>query len=266
MEAPMSIDGATRLYAIVGDPVSQVRSPSVYTDRFAEAGLNAILFAAQASSGHFDTVMAGLMALSNLDGLLFTSPHKTAALHFADHASKRAQAVGSINALRREKDGRWFGDMFDGVGFVSAAKQVREIPGIHARIFGCGGAGAAIAVELAAEGARSIALVDPDAGRAQRLRDGLIRNFPACDVVVGNTGTRQDFVINASIIGMKDGDGLPGDPGLLDVDSVVGDVVLRPPDRPTELVKRALESGAQVITGKDMHSGQVEAILSFFTS
>ena len=35
MSATVQLTGATRLYAIVGDPVAQVRSPEVFTARFA---------------------------------------------------------------------------------------------------------------------------------------------------------------------------------------------------------------------------------------
>jgi len=34
----LKLTGATRLYAIVGDPIAQVRSPEVFTERFAAAG------------------------------------------------------------------------------------------------------------------------------------------------------------------------------------------------------------------------------------
>ena len=36
-------DGATRFYAIVGDPIVQVRSPQLYTEQFAAAGIDAVL-------------------------------------------------------------------------------------------------------------------------------------------------------------------------------------------------------------------------------
>jgi shikimate 5-dehydrogenase len=41
-DAP-KITGATRLYAIVGDPIAQVRSPEVFTGRFAAAGIDAVM-------------------------------------------------------------------------------------------------------------------------------------------------------------------------------------------------------------------------------
>jgi shikimate dehydrogenase len=260
----MNIDGATRLYAIIGDPVVQVRSPAVHTAHFAERGINAVMFAAQASRESFDAAIRGLMALGNLDGLLITSPHKTSAMAFADELSTRVKIVGAINALRREPDGSWTGDMFDGVGFVGAAQKIVAISGKRALLFGCGGAGAAIAAELAAHGARSIALVDPSEHRALALRDALATYFDGCSVTVGNDGATHEIVINASIVGMKEGDGLPGDPGVISDGTLVGDVVLRPPATPTVLVRLAQEAGAHVVTGQDMHAGQVDAISAFF--
>jgi shikimate dehydrogenase len=260
----MTINGATRLYAIVGDPVVQVRSPSVYTARFASAGINAVMVAAHVGTEDFSTAMQGLMALRNLDGLLVTSPHKNAALALAGRVSKRAQTVGAVNALRRESDGSWTGDMFDGVGFMTATQALSPVQGTRVLLFGCGGAGAAIAAELAAQGAHSIALIDPDTSRAASLSVALTQHFPTCTATLRRDGGRYDIVINASVVGMKNTDDLPGNPGPLDAQSIVGDVVLRPPERPTTLIRRALSARARVVTGQDMHAGQIDAIMDYF--
>ncbi|WP_413541026.1 shikimate dehydrogenase family protein, partial [Burkholderia gladioli] len=124
-----AIDGATRLYAIVGDPVAQVRSPGVYTEAFAQAGHNAVLIPALVRADRFDETIRGLMALGNLDGLLVTAPHKARMVPFAARLSARASVVGAVNALRRERDGSWSGDMFDGVGFVAAARRIAPLAG-----------------------------------------------------------------------------------------------------------------------------------------
>ncbi|WP_304993749.1 hypothetical protein [Burkholderia plantarii] len=71
-------------------------------------------------------------------------------------------------------------------------------------------------------------------------------------------------MINASTVGMRDGDALPGEPGPLTARSIVGDVVLRPEASPTTLVARARQAGARIVSGRDMHAGQVDAILDFF--
>ena len=122
-DRPSGSTGATRLYAIIGDPIAQVRSPEVFTERFAAAGIDAVLVPAHVPAERFDAIVPALMALGNLDGLLVTVPFK------ARMASLRkrlgcdgADCIGAVNALRREADGTWTGDMFDGAGFVRGAR------------------------------------------------------------------------------------------------------------------------------------------------
>lgn len=48
------IDGSTRLYAIIGDPIAQVKSPQTLNPRFVAAGLNAILIPVNVKPDRFD--------------------------------------------------------------------------------------------------------------------------------------------------------------------------------------------------------------------
>ena len=131
MNSGPKLTGATRLYAIIGDPIVQVRSPEVYTEQFVALGVNAVLIPAHVPAKMFDTVIPALLALGNLDGLLVTVPFKARMLPFATRLSTSATIVGAINAMRREADGSWSGDMFDGIGFVRAAERKGE------RLRGC---------------------------------------------------------------------------------------------------------------------------------
>lgn len=65
-----TIDGRTRLVAIVGDPIAQVRSPEVFNPRLAAAGHNAVLVPVHVPAAQFDTIMPALMRIPNLAGLL----------------------------------------------------------------------------------------------------------------------------------------------------------------------------------------------------
>lgn len=258
------ITGATRLYAIVGDPIVQVRSPEVYFDRFAAAGMNAVLVPAQVAAERFDEVIPALMALGNLDGLLVTAPFKARMLPFASRLGAAAACIGAVNALRREEDGSWSGDMFDGAGFVRGIEAKGErIRGRRVLMFGAGGAGSAIACALAGAGVKSIRIVNPDPRRAEFLVEALRNTFPDCDVAVA-TAKKTDFdmIVNASPVGMRPGDGMPGDIGALTADTLVGDVVVS--ESPTALIQHAIRHGCRWVNGHDMHSGQIEAIMSFF--
>ena len=264
MTNALRITGATRLYAILGDPIVQVRSPEVFTERFAAANVNAVLVPALVPAEHFDKIIPALMALGNLDGLLVTVPFKARMVPFASRLGAAAKCIGAVNALRREVDGSWTGDMFDGEGFVRGIERKAErLRGRRVLLFGAGGAGSAIACALAGAEVESIGIVDPDAGRVEALVEALRRAFPDCDLAAATSKAADvDMIVNASPVGMRPGDGMPGDIGTLSSDTLVGDVVIS--ESPTALVQHGLRHGCRCVNGHDMHSGQIEAIMNFF--
>lgn len=262
----VKITGATRLYAIIGDPIAQVRSPEVFTERFAAAGTGAVLIPAHVPVDRFDTVVRGLMGLGNLDGLLVTVPFKARMLPFASRLGPAAKCISAVNALRREAEGSWTGDMFDGAGFVRAMERKgASMRGRRVLLFGAGGAGSAIAYELAKAGVTAIAIADPQAGRAATLAKTIRDAVSTCDAATGSSLSNGiDMIVNASPVGMRAEDGLPADIGPLHSDTLVGDVVVS--ESPTPLIQHALRYGCTHVTGRDMHSGQIEAIVDFFAS
>jgi shikimate dehydrogenase len=215
MSAVISIKGATRLYPIIGDPIAQVRSPEVFSARFAAAGVPAICIPVHVPAERFDAIVPALLALGNVDGLIATVPFKPRMLPFADRLGRAAQTVGALNALRRERDGSWSGDMFDGMGFIHGAQKKGErLAGRRVALFGAGGAGSAIACGLAEAGVQSIAVIDQDTAKAEAVAGRLARAFPKCAVSAARAlPSAFDMVVNASPVGMKPGDGLPGRSG-----------------------------------------------------
>src|SRR5258707_14752383 len=107
-ERPL-IDGATRLYGIIGDPIAQVGSPGVFTTRFRAAGINAVLVPLHVLPARFDETVRGLMALANVDGIVITVPYKTRVVPFVDQVRQTARQAGAVNAMRRGTDGSWTG-------------------------------------------------------------------------------------------------------------------------------------------------------------
>jgi shikimate dehydrogenase len=258
------IDGATRIYAIVGDPIAQVKSPETFCELFAAAGMNAVMLPLRVLPGPFDATMSALMGLGNLDGLVVTVPYKARAFRFAQQLGATARRVGAVNALRREADGSWTGDMFDGLGFVRGAERKGYVlRGRRVALFGAGGAGSAIGCELAAAGVESLSIIDPQRERANALAATLGREFTACRIEATESVPRGvDMLVNASTVGMRSDDGLPGEIGALDPGTLVGDVIVS--QEPTPLIRLAIGHGCPHVNGRDMHGGQADALLSFF--
>jgi hypothetical protein len=162
------ISGSTRLYAVLGDPVKQVRVPEMLNPVFIELGLDAVLVPVHAPVADLREIMHGLQRMPNVDGLLVTVPHKAAARDFADVHSPAVQLAGSTNALRRGADGRWQAENFDGAGFVAGLTAAGHPPaGKRVTLVGAGGAGSAIAAALVLAGVAHLNLTDVDRARVR---------------------------------------------------------------------------------------------------
>jgi shikimate dehydrogenase len=262
-EAPL-IDGATRIYGIIGDPIAQVGSPRVFTGRFRAAGINAVMIPLHVLPARFDETVRALMALVNLDGIVITVPYKTRIIPFVDQLRETAKQVGAVNAMRREPDGTWTGDMFDGRGLVSGLKAHDfSVDDRRVMLIGAGGAGSAVAFAIAEAGAAALTLFDVDSDKAAGLAARVSVAYPECIVQVGPpTTTGQDLLINATPTGMGPGDGLPGPFGEFDPDLFVVDVITKP--EVTPLLRHAQSCGCRTMGGRYMLEGQANEMMRFF--
>jgi shikimate dehydrogenase len=129
--------------------------------------------------------MTGLTALSNVDGILVTMPHKSAAFAYCTTSSERARKLGVVSVFRRNPDGTWHGDMLDGLAFVKAqTDHGAHVAGARALLIGAGGAGSAIALALVEAGARELVIHDASQSRAAALAE-LLAGLSDSRVIAG---------------------------------------------------------------------------------
>ena len=117
----------------------------------------------------------------------------------------RMLSIGrSINALTRGPDGRWRGDIFDGIGCVEAfRRRGHDLKGKRVMLIGAGGAGAAVGVAIAYEHPASMRLFDLDHARAEALAAKIARVDPAIAAEIGAPSIDgRDVLVNASPVGM----------------------------------------------------------------
>lgn len=255
------VDGATRLMAIAGDPVAQVRSPIVWSTMFRRNGVNATCVPQHVTPADLARCVAGLRTLKNLFGLILTIPHKQAAASLVDELTDRARLAGSVNLIRAREDGRWIGDIVDGVGFVRALEASgRSAAGRRTLVVGSGGVGTAIACAIATAGAASVDVTDLDPARAADLA----RRIASAGVrseVVRPAGRGYDLIVNASPLGMKPGDPLAIDLAGVGPEAVVGDVVNVA--HLTPILEAAQKLGCHVQRGVEMMEHQIPATAEF---
>ncbi len=232
----------------------------IYNTWFASRGINAVVVPMGVRAEDYAAFLRPLFRLSNIRGALVTMPHKVATVDLLDEAALAAQVAGSCNAILRRPDGSLYGDLFDGIGFVRGAKRKGfDFTGADCLI---GGVGSAIAAAIAVEGPGSIALCDIHLAAAQRLAARLRRHFPSLTIDLRDNDPPYRPVVNATPLGMSDGDPLAFDPTRLGSDTFVGDVVLTAELSP--LLKAVARRGCGYQVGTDMLFEQIPAYLEFF--
>jgi shikimate dehydrogenase len=257
-----TLNGATRIHVTIGDPIAQVKSPAGITAGFQKRGVDAIMIPLQVKPADIEDFFKLAKKLPNLDTIVITVPHKPVAYRHCDTTTERARVLEVCNVMRREKDGRWRGDMTDGGGFVAALRRNGFEPkGKRAIQVGGGGAGSAIALSLCMEGVSDLVLCDLDTAKRDALIARLARHGHRVTATDQADPSGYDLVVNATPAGMKQGDPLPVDAARLDAKQFVADVITMPVMTP--LLQAAKAKGCGVQTGVDMFEAQSEFITDF---
>ena len=258
----VDLNGATRLHVIVGDPIAQVKAPAGFTRMFAARGRDGIMVPVHVGADDLGDFLNVAGRLKNLDGIIATIPHKFACRKYCATTTARADFLGVVNTMRRNRDGTWHGDMLDGIGFAGGVRaQGFDPKGCRALLVGAGGAGSAIALSLIEAGVRELAVHDADSVRRDALVDRL-KTVSKVPVTIGSADpTGFDFVANATPAGMKAGDALPVDVSKLSPSTFVGCVITVPSASP--LIEAARLAGCRTSTGTDMFQASLSMMVDF---
>ena len=259
----INLNGATRLYPLLGDPIIYARSPDWLSKHMAKRGMNCISLPMEVPDGQLKVVMDGLAATGNVDGLSLTMPHKITGVQYCATLSETSEMLGVVSAIRRNKDGSWYGHTTDGDAFVKAQiDRGAKIEGAKVLVMGAGGAGSAVVISMLEQGAGEVAVFDLDETRTERIV-GLMKEKVGDRVRVAKTNdpTGFDVVSNATSMGMDDNDPIPLDPSKLTSDMFVGDVVAGHGE--TKIIKAAKAAGCQTADGDDMVVAVLDVMCDF---
>ena len=260
----MIINGHTVLLPHIGYPTHSFKAPLIYNPYFAARGINALVVPMACQAENFEPLLRSLFKLGNTRGALITMPHKVTTIGLVDEVLPAAAIAGAANAVRLGPQGQLQADMFDGEGFVRGVRRKGFEPrGARALVVGSGGVGCAIAASLAAAGVAELMLYDVSAASSQALAQRLNHHHPQLQVRTGHPDPAGfDLVVNATPLGMNEGDPLPVDVSRLDASTFVGEVVMR--TDMTAFLKAAQARGCRVQIGSDMLFEQIPAYLEFF--
>ena len=260
----MRIDGNIEIIAHIGWPTYSFKAPLIYNPYFEQAGINAMVTPMGCKPEHFSGFLRNVFNLENVRGALITMPHKVSVVSLLDSVSPAVRLAGACNAVKRGADGKLYGDMFDGEGFVRGVQRKGFIvAGSRALVVGTGGVGSAIVASLAGAGINEVALYDVNTASCEALAERTRANFPAATVSTGSNDPKGfDLVVNATPLGMKEGDPLPLDVSRLDANTFVGEVVMA--QNITAFLAAAQARGCRTQIGTDMLYEQIPAYLEYF--
>lgn len=188
-------------------------------------------------------------------GVGITVPWKVAVIPMLDDVDDDVRAIGAANYVTIE-DGRVIGHNNDGKGVVEAIRKVVDLSGQRVVMLGAGGAGRAMAVELAWAGAAHITLVTRREEQGQEVADTVTRasGVPAKwlawqgDVAVPAETT---LLMNATHLGCApELEPVPVVWDTVDPGCVAVDVITNP--RITPFLRAAQERGCRVVDGVEM--------------
>lgn len=246
------------VYGIIGRSVLTSVSPRVHNTGYRALGIPALYVPFQVedfASFWSDVADSGLSGIGlPLKAATVVSPHKEAALTTADTTSRAARRSGAANSLVRRGDS-WCADTSNSPAVSKAlADFAVPVSGRKAAVIGCGGAGRAAALALAACGAEPVLVNrDPDRGRA--VAEALGFDFTPLDAFGAD---RYSLLVHATPV--TDHVPFRFEPPE---DAVVVDMVYTSAE--TAVVTAARERGLTVVDGWDVLLADAGCQFTFMT-
>lgn len=244
-----------QLTCMIGHPVAENPIDRMFDAVFAHYGLHWQFWKSDVvSEAHVGAAIGGIRALG-FAGACITVPYKVASIPFLDEVDADVKAIGAANYMTI-RDGRLIGHNNDGKGVIKAIQKVTPIKGKQVVMLGAGGAGRAMAVELAWAGASHLTIITRRQVQGEEVAQTVIRAsgvpcdwLPWSGQVQVPAGTQ--ILMNATHLGCApEREPVPLDWQGIGPDVTVVDVITNP--RITPFLSAARDRGCPIVDGVEM--------------
>lgn len=201
------------------------------------------------------------MKVIGVEGFNITSPHKTTVIPFLDGIDPLAKAIGAVNTVVRDKNGKFIGFNTDGTGFVRALQTEwkEDIQNERTLIIGAGGAAKAIYYTFLSMGMTNVDICNRSIDNAQKLIEECPYEGDSKSLTLSEAEeslAEYTLIIQTTTIGMyPEVDQSPLSLERIHPLAFVSDIIYNPFE--TALIKEAQQRGAQTQNGLGMfiHQG-----------
>ena len=252
------IDGKTRLYGLLGNPVLHSLSPFIHNEGFRRLSLNARYLAFSVKEEDLESTLSALRKIG-VGGLNLTMPLKEAALPLCDSLSKEAKLSSSVNTLVVSENGEMIGCSTDGIGFFRALEAENgAVKDKKLCLMGLGGAGKAILSRAVYTELSEIRLLQRASSiEKNRCFIERVKEETGKKILLGSYEENlaefleeSDILVNASNVGMREETSLIPEVKLLHKGLFVADCIYHPFE--TKLLSQAREAGLRYMNGLPM--------------
>lgn len=250
-----SIPPQKKMTGMLGHPVAENPIDRMFDAVYAHYGLNWQFWKCDIGSVEdLPAAIHGAKALG-FSGFCITVPYKIAAVPCLDAVDDDVRAIGAANYVTFE-EGRSIGHNNDGKGVVKAIRKVTPIAGKRVAMLGAGGAGRAMAVEIARAGAERLTVVTRRESQGRDVADVVHRATGIPTEWSGWTGTvilpkGTEILLNATHLGAAPAlEPVPVDWNSVAADATVVDVITNP--RVTPFLEAARRNGCALVDGVEM--------------
>jgi shikimate dehydrogenase len=244
-----------QMTAMLGHPVAENPIDRMFDEVYAHYGLHWQFWKCDVTSeSKIAAAIAGIRALG-FAGACITVPYKIVSIPHLDEADADVKAIGAVNYMTI-KNGLLIGHNNDGKGVVKAIQKVTTIKGQRVVMLGAGGAGRAMAVELAWAGASHLTLITRREAQGVEVAQTVTKasGVPAewlqwVGEAVVPEGT--NILMNATHLGAAPQlEAVPVNWESVSKNTAVVDVITNP--RITPFLKTARDKGCPTVNGVEM--------------
>jgi shikimate dehydrogenase len=240
---------------MLGHPVAENPIDRMFDAVYAHYGLQWQFWKNDIASEHdLAKAIAALRPLG-YQGMAITVPYKVAVIPMLDAVDDDVHAIGAANYITIEQ-GRLIGHNNDGKGVVKAIEKVAPLKGRKVVMLGAGGAGRAMAVEIAWAGAEQLTLITRREAQGREVAElvqqasGVPCTWQSWQAPL-QVPSGTDLLMNATHLGCApELEPVPVDWASVEPGCIAVDVITNP--RITPFLAAAREHGCPVVDGVEM--------------
>ena len=254
------ITGHTKLFGVLGTPISHSISPQMHNEAFRQLGMDCFYVAFEGGEEGMRAAVEGLRTF-NVCGYNVTMPNQNIMATLCDKLSPAAEIIGAVNTVVND-NGILTGYTTDGTGYMRAALDAgHNIVGKKMTLLGAGGASTAVFVQAALDGLSEISIFSRSNSKFNERAKNIIEKLKEHTTCKVNLYDLEDearlrheisesaILTNGTSVGMAPNTdhSIINDISMFHKDLIVSDIIYNP--RETKLMRLAKEAGCLTFNG-----------------